>query len=123
MGGDYRREGSLTRTFAVDGKDYGLCNEGELISLLKKRGLFFDSVVAKEELAIRIITRRVSVSCEGEYGNRYLQEIHDRWQSQFKTNYQNIHYIVLTQCPAPVGTNLLQELRQNLVFCLRTHKK
>lgn len=92
------REGSLTRTFLIDGQDYGLCKEDDIISLLKQRGLFFDNVVAKEGLTLRIITRRVpvEVTCEGEYDNAYLQILHDKWQSQFTSTYRNLHYLVLT---------------------------
>ena len=104
------REGSLTRTFLIDGQDYGLCKEDEIITLLKQRGLFFDNVVAKEGLTLRIITRRipVEVTCEGTYDNAHLQNIHDKWQSQFERTYRNLHYLVLTKKPTHSKVNLFK---------------
>ena len=104
------REGSLTRTFLIEGQDYGLCNEGELIRLLNQRGLFFDDIVAKEELTLRIITRRVPVeiTCEGTYDNPYLQILHNKWQGQFKRTYKNLHYLVLTRKPTHSKVNFLK---------------
>ena len=105
------REGSLTRTFVIDGQDYGICTEGEIQNLLKRRSTFFTRVVAKESLKISVITRRVpiEIKCEGTYDNKYLQELHDKWQSQFKKTYRNIHYIVVSQTPASSSMNFFKQ--------------
>lgn len=105
------QEGSLTRTFTVDGQDYGLCSSDEFQILLKRRAAFFNSVVSKDEVSLRIITRRVPVeiSCDGTYENAYLQTLHDRWQSQFKRTYRNQHYLVLTKYPSYSEVNILKK--------------
>lgn len=104
------REGSLTRTFMVEGMDYGLCKEETIATLLKRRGLFLDSVISKECAFLRVITRRVSleVNCEGPYDNTYLQQIHDCWQSQFKKTYRYIHYLIVTKHPAQSDKSLIE---------------
>lgn len=105
------RDGSLTRTFLIEGRDYGLCREEELTTLLKRRRLFFDAVVAKEGISLKLISRRIPVEgrYEGTYDNPYLQEIHDCWQAQFKKTYRTLHYLVLTKTPASSTASLFKK--------------
>ena len=103
------REGSLTRTFILEGMDYGLCKEEDIIKLLKRRGLFLDKVIAKESVYFRVITRRVPLEAryDGHYDNVYLQKIHDKWQSQFKKIYRYEHYVILSMNPSFSAKNLV----------------
>lgn len=111
------REGALTRTFAVEGQDYGICSEETIQNLLRIRKQFFDTVVSTDSLQISIISRRVpvEVKCDGVYENSYLQSLHDKWQSQFKKTFRNLHYLVITQQPHHSKANFLKQGKANPV--------
>jgi len=99
------REGSLTRTFVIDGCDYGMCSEDNIKNLLKRRAQFFDAVVAKEGIRLSFISKRIEEDSAivGEFDHPILQTLHDKWQTQFKTTYRNSHYLVLSEDPSRKG--------------------
>lgn len=91
------KDGTLVRTLALNGLDYGAKSVDERMSAFVRRKAWFEQL-CDQPVSVKILSTRAQVSAElaGAYDQPVLQAVHEAWMGAFERVYENAHFVVLS---------------------------
>jgi type IV secretion/conjugal transfer VirB4 family ATPase len=108
------KDGVCSQILSIAGSDAGAKTSAEIASLIQKKQYWLDKMVElKATFKILTIRREYQHDLASGDVSLVLKKIHQAWMNNFKTTYQNTHYLIISVYPNQ-GNRLYKFLKQDL---------